>query len=399
MTQTTADGRAPDATDDDRSSRRRFLLTSGAIGTATAAAVVAGPAAPAFASAPTDWQNVKVDHGAAGNGTGDDRAAIQAAIDAAAAQGTTPLKGGVVWLPPGQYNIAGSLLMRSGVTLCGSGVASRIFLTGGAGDVPALIIQENTDTTPVSYAVVRDISLVSAAPHTSGRHGIAIRSNNSGGGGTPYTGSDSYPLIMNVQVSNFGGHGVAIGIDPPSGTADVREFRCLNVVVFGCAKAGTSGNRAGFWVNGTDGFLIGCTVASCTGPGYHILKANNRLDGCKAFFNEHEFLVQGNRNQLANCQAQDGFLDGFKVEPAAGTLSNNSFTGCQADSNANAGFRITNVTTSTFVGSTAFLRGGRTSTGPAFALTGTTKCLITGTVNGLTVMTGTNTSGTNQIVS
>jgi hypothetical protein len=380
------------------SDRRRFLLTSGAIGTAAAAAV-ALPASPVGATAPNDWQNVKADYSAAGNGTGDDRAAIQAAIDnAATALGTNPLKGGVVWLPPGQYNIGGSLLMRSGVTLCGSGVASRIFLTGGAGDVPAIIIQENADTTPVAYAVVRDLSLGSGTPHSSGRHGIAIRSNNSGGGGTPYTGSDSYPLIMNVQVSNFGGHGVAIGIDPPSGTADVREFRCLNVVVFGCARAAT-GDRAGIWVNATDGFLIGCTVASCDGPGYHILKANNRLDGCKAFFNEHEFLVQGNRNQLANCQAQDGFLDGFRVEPVSGTLTNASFTGCQADSNTNAGFRITNVTTSTFVGSTAFLRGGRTSTGPAFALTGTTKCLITGTVNGLTVMTGTNTSGTNQIVS
>ncbi len=377
-------------------SRRRFLLTSGLVGTAAAAAV-ALPGSPAGASAPTDWQNVKVDHGAAGNGTGDDRPEIQAAIDAAAAQGSASLRGGVVWLPPGQYNIGGSLLMRSGVTLMGAGVASRLFLTTGV-DVPAVVIDSDTGGGPVSYAVVRDLAITSASPHTANRHGIAIQSNN-GGGGTPYTGSDSYPLIMNVQISNMGGHGVAIGLDPAGGTADVREFRCLNVVVFACARGATSGNRAGFWVNGTDGFLIGCTVAGCDGPGYHILKANNRLDGCKAFFNDHEFLVQGNRNQLTNCQAQDGDLDGFRVEPAAGTLSNNSFTGCQADSNANAGFRITNTTTSTFVGCTAFLRGGRSSTGPAFALSGASKLLITGTVNGLTVMTGTNTSGTNQIVS
>lgn len=221
-----------------------------------------------------------------------------------------------------------------------------------------------------------------------------------GGGATPFTGSDSYPLILNVLVSYFGGHGVAIGIDPPGGTADVREFRCLNVVVFSCARAATSGNRAGIYVNGTDGFLIGCTVAGCEGPGYHILKANNRLDGCKAFFNRHEFHIQGNRNQLANCQAQDGYLDGFRIEAASGTLSNLSLAGCQADSNANVGFRITDVTYSSIVGLTAFLRGGRTSTGPGIALSGVSKCLLTGTINGLpTALTGTNTSGTNQLVS
>ena len=57
----------------------------------------------AFASPPGDWENVKVDHGAKGDGTADDTAAIQAAVDAAAASGT------IVYFPPGAYKVTGTI--------------------------------------------------------------------------------------------------------------------------------------------------------------------------------------------------------------------------------------------------------------------------------------------------
>jgi hypothetical protein len=65
-------------------------------------------------------QNVK-DYGAIGDGTTDDKTAIQAAIDAANAAG-----GGIVYLPTGVYNIASSpgLNLKEGVALVGAGTAA-----------------------------------------------------------------------------------------------------------------------------------------------------------------------------------------------------------------------------------------------------------------------------------
>ena len=70
------------------------------------------------ASLAQHWYDVKdPDFGAAGNGTTDDTAAIQAAIDAAKAS-----NGGVVFLPPGIYPISVELLIdSSNVLLLGSG--------------------------------------------------------------------------------------------------------------------------------------------------------------------------------------------------------------------------------------------------------------------------------------
>jgi Pectate lyase superfamily protein len=82
---------------------RRNVLRTGVVGTALIGGAAAVVAATASASAgvvtPTGdgWISV-IDHGAVGDGTTDDRAAIQAAFTAAAT--TTPCKG--VYLPPGQ---------------------------------------------------------------------------------------------------------------------------------------------------------------------------------------------------------------------------------------------------------------------------------------------------------
>ena len=57
--------------------------------------------------------NVK-DHGAVGDGVTDDTAALQAALNAAKTEGP------VCYLPPGHYRIDGSLVVPSGVTLCGA---------------------------------------------------------------------------------------------------------------------------------------------------------------------------------------------------------------------------------------------------------------------------------------
>lgn len=65
-------------------------------------------------------------------------------------------------------------------------------------DAPATVVESNADGSPVAYAAVRALTLDgSMGNQTKGRHGIAISSNSSGSQ-TPYTRSDSFPLIADV---------------------------------------------------------------------------------------------------------------------------------------------------------------------------------------------------------
>lgn len=350
--------------------------------------LVLGHATPADATAPSDWFNVKVDYGATGNGSTDDTTAIQNAINAAAASGVGTVKGGVVWFPPGQY-VASTLSLRTGVTLAGVGTASQLLLKSGV-DAPLLSVWKNVDGTQAAYVTVRDLCLLgSTATHTANRHGIQVSTNHASVS-TPLTGGDSYLDLSNVIVAYFGGHGVALGLDPSGGTADVREVRLINVVAFSCGKAATANDISGIYVRSTDSAFIGCTSAGNNGAGFEIVRANNRFANCKGFYNYVEFLITADRNQLSNCQAQDGHTDGYRLA----SVMHTSMADCSADSNANIGVNLTSVTYSSLSGLMAFVRAGKTSTGPGVQFTTTSHCFVAGAVNGFpTNVSGTNTSG------
>ncbi|MBR7825760.1 hypothetical protein KDK95_05530 [Actinospica sp. MGRD01-02] len=99
------------------SSRRTVLRSALGVGAVSTAAVI-GSAGDAGAVSSTevgvDWLNaMDAPFSAVGNGTSDDTAAIQAALNAA------PL-GGVVYLPAGQYATSAPLIIPPQVTLRGS---------------------------------------------------------------------------------------------------------------------------------------------------------------------------------------------------------------------------------------------------------------------------------------
>lgn len=84
--------------------------------------------------------NVKA-YGAKGNGSTDDTTAIQTAINAA----TT---GGVVYLPPGTYNVTQTLtITTSGVSLVGAGPGATTIQTPAGSETVAVILVGNGSTT------------------------------------------------------------------------------------------------------------------------------------------------------------------------------------------------------------------------------------------------------------
>lgn len=121
--------------------RRRLLYGAGA----GAALAMTGRTYSAQAAVTTNaqpqvpgWMNVR-DYGAAGNGTSDDTAAINAAIAAAtgsagpAANVRFPSAG--VYLPPGVYKVTSDLLIQSveGFALAGAGAELTLLLASGQG--------------------------------------------------------------------------------------------------------------------------------------------------------------------------------------------------------------------------------------------------------------------------
>jgi hypothetical protein len=88
------------------------------------AAPMAAPSASAFAAAPEDPRAVVVR--AVGDGRADDSAALQGAIDAAAAKDG----GGLVFLPSGRYRISRTLFLWPGVRVFGVGATRPLILLG-----------------------------------------------------------------------------------------------------------------------------------------------------------------------------------------------------------------------------------------------------------------------------
>jgi hypothetical protein len=70
------------------------------------------------------YVNVKVDFGATGNGTTDDRAAIQAAVDSGAT---------MVYVPPGAYRLVGAVNLRPGQTMFGDDPLTTYFMPATSG--------------------------------------------------------------------------------------------------------------------------------------------------------------------------------------------------------------------------------------------------------------------------
>ena len=113
---------------------------------------------------------------------------------------------------------------------------------------------------------------------------------------------------------------------------------------------------------GVDSILSDCTAASAgdgtNGGQYHgflVAGGNNRLTGCKAFYNSGSgFQITGNRGQLSACQAQDNYVDGFRLD----TAQDVALSACCADSNRWVGLRVRDSQAITCDSFSSFSRGG-----------------------------------------
>ncbi len=152
-------------------------------------------------------------YGAEGNNLNDDRARIQAAIDAAAA--ATPA-GAIVFFPPGTYRLAASLTLPDNVTLIGSGPRSTV-LRGNNLVSDTLLEADDTGATTTGVKV----------------QGIGF--DNGSEGNTGAVGLD-ITRFQHCRIEDCRFSNVETGIKGDSSSGDTRHNRLLNLEFSTCAN-------------------------------------------------------------------------------------------------------------------------------------------------------------------
>lgn len=157
------------------------------------------------------------DFGAVGDGVADDTAAIQAALDYAASQSSGGLAGKTVniFFPAGQY-LTGSLTVNTKASLQGSGIESTFVRLKAGVTTPLISIPAvdvvGTSVDDTNHTVIRDMTLLGNRVDnvtTSGADGISCPDAGFAIG-TQYGSS---VILDNLEIANFSGNGITIGVN------------------------------------------------------------------------------------------------------------------------------------------------------------------------------------------
>lgn len=234
--------------------------------------------------------------GADPTGATDSTAAIQEAIDAAAASG-----GAIVYIPPGTYSVTG-ITLASRVSVVGAGMGVTIIDLAASSDAPVLF------GTSVTDLVVRDLSVYgNKSAQTAG---------TSGARGVYFLDECERVNLERVEVVGALDHGIFF-------SGGGASYKCgRGGAVHGCRvyNCGTAAHSAAGGAGGT-GILPGyATCSQCHSGG-------NQLNGYK-----------GGQGQFAQCIAEDNVGGGFETGFATPEVVDATFLGCHAIG-GNGGFR------------------------------------------------------------
>ncbi|MEZ0262239.1 MAG: Ig-like domain-containing protein [Alphaproteobacteria bacterium] len=220
-----------------------------------------------------------LDYGATGNGVTDDTAAIQAAIDAAAAAG-----GGEVYLPAGTYIVTGgeeasdgAIQIFDNITVYGDGMGTTtIKLQDGSNDDITGILRTPTDVENHDICV-HSLTIDGNRDNTGGKVDGWFNGVSPGEPGT-----DTNITLQNVEIKDCSGY----GFDPHEQTT--------NLIISDCISHG----------NGLDGFTLDFINGGI-------------VQNCVAYDNDrHGFniVTQSSEVSLINCIAYDNTGQGVVVQ-------------------------------------------------------------------------------------
>jgi hypothetical protein len=228
-----------------------------------------------FASSYATTVNIR-QYGAVDDGTTDNLAAVQDAIDA------LPASGGVVLVPAGLFAVSGSLTLRDGITIRGE--ADSVSTIKQLSTTADLFVGNGLDRIHV-------VDMNFAGPAGAGT-GDCFN--------FPKTGQNhvAYVTMRNVTITEFGGD--AVDIENPIVSVFDR------VIAVNCGGWAFNFHGQADGAAGTSVSMFGCYANGCLTGGYRIYKmAYCSLNGCAADSNPLAYRLEENTNvQLTGCGAE-----------------------------------------------------------------------------------------------
>lgn len=273
-------------------------------------------------SGTTDWINVK-QYGAIGDGTTDDTAAIQAAINA------VPSNGGVVYMPAGRYKVTSALSItvdnttllgagtgqRSGATQSGHG--SRIEVDSSFSDTVVINVDNGSGTTPV-YGVWLAHFIIDGKLSGAGIDGIILRSNRS------YT--------EHVHIHKMTGNGMRLlGYSAPT-------FNTYDSVVTFCQFGDNGASGFVFDNNSADCHMTNCILYN-NNYNIMILSSSQQITACHTYnatVDNIKFDGGGSRTKIINCKIEGSGQHGINIDSTNGGYSDIQITGCGLSTNGDS---------------------------------------------------------------
>lgn len=290
--------------------------------------------------------------GAKGDNVTDDKAKIQAAIDAIAATG------GIVFFPAGQYVInSGIEVLANGVTLQGASMyASQII----AGFATGHVISIGSDAVNVNNSGVRNLLVSNNVTRTSGAgirlkngHNLFInglRSENQFEHVRMDGGTQQFIYHLDDFELNNGARGLAVGLDGSQVPQDLFLSRGL---IAGCTDAGIFfQNASGVYMDRIDALSCRYGIQAFPAVGENVVAVWGTqilADTCTAtgWFIQTGGGIVANWNLTgawaATCGGSDPNNAGFLFEKGSGTMRNINLIAPVSIVNAGVGIAVSGV--------------------------------------------------------
>jgi hypothetical protein len=254
---------------------------------------------PGGAVVPSDWFNVKV-YGAVGNGTTDDTAAIQTAINA------MPSAGGIVYLPTGTYRITSALTIKSDIFLRGAGAN-------------ATILKQTSTTAHGVYALTarrmsfEDLQILGPGSGVGSGTGIYLDTSGS---------AVAQCQFNNVFVQQFGVDGIYLNTPIATVLSNVRSqnhgrhgfnfFNGTSIQLNACYAAGVS--AAGFYLDTMTYCALNGCASDSNGTGYWAHSGGNIVFvGCGCEVPTNNSVTYAGYSYVAHGGTQMAFYDCYST--------------------------------------------------------------------------------------
>lgn len=385
---------------------------TGPAGPTGAASTIAGPAGPtgpvntAAIIAQTELQTRNVrNHGALGDSTTDDTAAIQASIDAVFTAG-----GGQVFFPIGTYTHTG-LTLRHGVVLVGAVTpgfnglgpdmaGSQLSLRNGSNRSSVFIpLKQNaTAVYPGNLYATANCGLYwlhidgNKANQTGRSDGVEFQTSVLIPDVTGNTTSGSTTLSSVSSTANMEVGALISGAGIPAG-AHIVSTTTSTIVISAAATATASGvtiSVSNLAVDGhdtaihlenvylsnnlTEGFrlTLGWRNVLCNGViskdnggnGFSTITSDSRWNNCVSLENGGSgFYVGSVSNRFVSCESASNVQNGWRFVATATGTGGNSMVACTADSNQQEGIYVANLCPGTSIVGGLISNNGQSASG------------------------------------